>query len=777
MGKTTIALSVLHADSVKQRYPRRFFVSCETVTSIDLLLSEIADVLHIPASKRDAALYDTILHFLSEERTIVCFDNFETLWAVAKSSGKFGDMLERLDRIPTLSILMTMRGTERPSSIRWSRPLFPPLSALSFDHTKEIYINLTKQYYDDSAELLLKEVGGVPLAATLLASQVQDGQSSKLLWKRWEREKTSILETGRRDRLSSLDISIQLSIDSPLLKDVPYAVQILSMISSLPTGLPEESPLMDSLEKNMLENVSLYHAIQALQRVALVYLDRDSNTNRFRILPPIRQYCLTQLSSDPELKKVLSLTYVHFINENCNFWDPSLQNIVPSELMNLHDILLAIFEDTDINNPDVFAAAASYAGWCQYLGLNIDRVIRLAIGIVGDGEDSALTGVLSHTYGAQHDMSDFIRTLIKGRAERIVADKDGLYTAQKGVSDTVATSSMAETWPRQNGGQPRNTYPATLYILPFVDTDLGDSLSGNTGHASPQSKPIIIPQVFVASKALKHLEDVSANLFHLITESDQHLAYTPQAGFNEELLECGGGFLEEIYIIIHSERPWFITRRASENEELQEIDPNFLSKLSEILSPFSAYIETEDSIFTVPILDGDGSVMSMFDFIRRDASPYPEFVKKDSVREQFLQAHGGEDGSIPPPVSPDTRGQSGQSNTGNLPSTSLNDNISSGGSGSDPDRGPRTARGSDPPPQEPPAPATAPNPPRNTHTSAPEDVSPDPSPDPAPTKTQRVPQFMFQIMSKVYLGSKPTTSPPDVRVLVSGSVVSEVRFD
>jgi hypothetical protein len=279
---------------------------------------------------------------------------------------------------------------------------------------------------------------------------------------------------------------------------------------------------------------------------------------------------------------------------------------------------------------------------------------------------------------------------------------------------------------------------------------------------------------------LKHLEDVSANLFHLITESDQHLAYTPQAGFNEELLERGGGFLEEIYIIIHSERPWFITRRASENEELQEIDTNFLSKLSEILSPFPAYVETEDSIFTVPILDGDGSIMSMFNFIRRDASPYPEFVKKDSVRERFLQAHGGEDGSISPhlSVSPsDVRGQSGQSNTGNLPSTSLNDNISSGRSGSDPDQGPRAARGSDPPPQEPPAPATAPNPPRNTHTSAPEDISPDPPPDPAPTKTKRVPQFTFQIMSKIYLGSKPTTCPPDVRVLISGSVVSEVRFD
>jgi tetratricopeptide (TPR) repeat protein len=397
MGKTTLALSVLHADSVIRRYPKRFFVSCETVTSVDLLLSEIADVLHIPASKRDAALYDTILHFLSEERTFICLDNFETPWEVDSSHRKFEEVLEQLDRIATLSILVTMHGTQRPTSIRWSRPLFPPLSALSFDHTKEIYMNVAEQY-DDFAELLLREVGGVPLAATLLATQVQDGQSSRLLWKQWERSKTSVFETGRRDRLSSLDISIQLSIHSPRLKDVPYAVQILSMISYLPTGLPEDSPLMGSLEPNLPENLGLYPAIQALQRVALVYLDRDSNTNRFRILPPIRQYCLTQLSSDPELKKVLSLTYVHFINENYNYGEPLLQNIVPPELMNLHHILLAILNDEYINNTGVFHAAVRYTDWCRYLRMNIDTVIRLAIER-GDREDSALMGSLYRTYG------------------------------------------------------------------------------------------------------------------------------------------------------------------------------------------------------------------------------------------------------------------------------------------------------------------------------------------------------------------------------------------
>jgi tetratricopeptide (TPR) repeat protein len=398
MGKTTLALSVLHASSVKQRYPRRFFVSCEAVTSADLLLAEIADVLHIPAAKRDAALYDTILLFLSEERTLICFDNFETPWAVAEPHRKLEEVLEQLDRIVTLSILVTMRGTQRPASIRWSRPLFLPLSPLSFDHTKEIYINIAEQY-DNFAELLLREVGGVPLAATLLASQVQDGQSSRLLWKRWEREKTSIFETGRRDRLSSLNISIQLSINSPRLKDVPYAEKILSMISFLPTGLPEDSPLMDSLERNLPENVSLYHAIQALQRVALVYLDQNSNANRFRILPPIRQYCLTQLSSEPELVKVLSMTYVQFINVNCDFADPFLQNIVPPELINLHHILWTVLEDECLEKANVFSAAVDYTFWCVYLRLDIDTIIRLAIER-GNNEDPALMGSLYHTYGA-----------------------------------------------------------------------------------------------------------------------------------------------------------------------------------------------------------------------------------------------------------------------------------------------------------------------------------------------------------------------------------------
>ncbi|KAJ7621305.1 hypothetical protein FB45DRAFT_139169 [Roridomyces roridus] len=83
IGKTTLAISVLYDPSVIERYDSRFFVACDGVTSAELLLTELANVLRLPRNQLDENMHDLVLASFrrdSQEHVLLCFDNLETAW-------------------------------------------------------------------------------------------------------------------------------------------------------------------------------------------------------------------------------------------------------------------------------------------------------------------------------------------------------------------------------------------------------------------------------------------------------------------------------------------------------------------------------------------------------------------------------------------------------------------------------------------------------------------------------------------------------------------------
>src|SRR5271154_4726515 len=62
IGKTTLALTVLYDEKVVKKYKHQYFVSCEGITSINLLLGELVKVLGIPLEAQDQYLKERILH-------------------------------------------------------------------------------------------------------------------------------------------------------------------------------------------------------------------------------------------------------------------------------------------------------------------------------------------------------------------------------------------------------------------------------------------------------------------------------------------------------------------------------------------------------------------------------------------------------------------------------------------------------------------------------------------------------------------------------------------
>ncbi|KAG6855521.1 hypothetical protein H0H87_001612, partial [Tephrocybe sp. NHM501043] len=153
MGKTTLALSVLHKQMVAGRYPSRYFISCEGTPSVLSLVGEIANALRIPLANRDSHLLDTILSSFPPN-SILCLDNFETLWDNEPMRVELEEFLSNL-QVPHLGLMITMRGTQRLSKVSWSKPLLTPLKSMTGDDSRRLFEQSCSHPLDEFVENLL----------------------------------------------------------------------------------------------------------------------------------------------------------------------------------------------------------------------------------------------------------------------------------------------------------------------------------------------------------------------------------------------------------------------------------------------------------------------------------------------------------------------------------------------------------------------------------------------------------------------------------------------
>jgi hypothetical protein len=194
-GKTTLARAILHDPKISECYKDRYFLSCEAMADVDALLLGICNMLDIKATP--SAMLASIRRRLETSTTLLCLDNFETPWEPPSTRTKIEDVLASISDIPRLSLIITIRGTQRPSKVAWSHPQLPPLPTLSSDSAHEILQNICPNHeVDDFTRQLLDGVDGIPLAITLISTLLRDGESSRELWTRWTKEQTAVVETG-----------------------------------------------------------------------------------------------------------------------------------------------------------------------------------------------------------------------------------------------------------------------------------------------------------------------------------------------------------------------------------------------------------------------------------------------------------------------------------------------------------------------------------------------------------------------------------------------------
>ncbi|KAJ6473006.1 hypothetical protein C8R45DRAFT_1077765 [Mycena sanguinolenta] len=271
IGKTSLARAALHHPDVAAKYEDRLFVSCESATTSIEIAGFIGAHLGLKPEK----------NMIKKSTCLLILDNLETTWEPLESRGGTEDLLSNLTDISHLALIITMRGAEHPSKVRWSRPFLPALAPLSAEAAQEMFKEIAEDYHEPKdIDRLLKFTDNMPLAVDLMAHLVAYEGCSPVL-ARLEIEKTSMLSEGS-DKQSNLDTSIALSLSSPRLTAQTGAMDLLRLLSILPDGLSDVELIQSNL---VIPQIQTCRSI--LLSTSLAYFD---NKKRLKSLVPIREY-------------------------------------------------------------------------------------------------------------------------------------------------------------------------------------------------------------------------------------------------------------------------------------------------------------------------------------------------------------------------------------------------------------------------------------------------------------------------------------------------------
>ncbi|KAJ7742807.1 P-loop containing nucleoside triphosphate hydrolase protein [Mycena metata] len=141
MGKTSLSKAVLHHHEIATKYhANRFFIACDGSINKVELASVIGAHLGLKPGKD---LTKAVLRNLaSAPPTLLILDNIETLWDPVESRKETEEFLSLLTDIPTLALLITMRGAERPSKVQWTRPFLLPLQPLPREAAQKMFLDI-----------------------------------------------------------------------------------------------------------------------------------------------------------------------------------------------------------------------------------------------------------------------------------------------------------------------------------------------------------------------------------------------------------------------------------------------------------------------------------------------------------------------------------------------------------------------------------------------------------------------------------------------------------
>lgn len=383
-GKTTLADAVLTHQQVQKHFgDDRYSVACESVFSPEALLIELAKTLGLLNQGRDAS-WSRICDALDSKDCIICLDNFESPWDQADDKdGRIKDSVERLlaqiAGLQHTTLLITMRGTVRPAGTKWTKPFLLPLVSLDSDAARKVWED-TVDNYDSFSGQLLKAVDYVPLAVSLLAHLAQS-ESPEMLLKGWDEKQTEFIQRdvgdrARENKLSNLEYSIRLSIDSGRMRNNSSAKAMLGVLSMLPDGM---HVILIKRWKSNLCNVDISSGLHTLQACGLIAQPEvGKSRKRYQTHPIIRNFCNHQTSYalvSQEHRDAIRLFYLKLASFQPHKVEAKNWIILVQQVNNTKAILFDLLKSDFSDQKKLIQAICTFTSFHSSIGDHSDNLI------------------------------------------------------------------------------------------------------------------------------------------------------------------------------------------------------------------------------------------------------------------------------------------------------------------------------------------------------------------------------------------------------------------
>jgi len=378
IGKTSIALTVLHHDRIKQRFgDNRRFIRCDQFpASRAHFLARLSKV--VGARVKNPEDLTPLRPFLSSTNIILCLDNAESILDPQGTGAReiYG-VVEELGRFGNICLAITSRICIIPPDCESLE-----IPTLSVEAARNAFYRIYKNgKQSDLIDKILAQLDFHPLSVTLLGTIARHNKwDNDRLAREWETHRTRVLRT---DHNESLAATIELSLASPMFRDLgPDARDLLGVIAFFPQGIDEDN--LDWLFPKRTTSTQLspvaIHRKNILDKLCTLSLTYRSNGSII-MLAPLRDYLHPKDPSSHSLLCTIKKRYFHRLSVFVSPGSPGFEEArwITSEDMNVEH-LLDVFTTIDANSREVWTTCAHFV---QHLRWHKKRLVILGPKIEG----------------------------------------------------------------------------------------------------------------------------------------------------------------------------------------------------------------------------------------------------------------------------------------------------------------------------------------------------------------------------------------------------------